>query len=216
MPAQKAFPAPVTTTTRACPRSISSRAVCSSAIMVAEMALRLSGRFSVMVATCRLASRISVVYMSRISSQFTSGACAYFAQSHKDDLRGDVSYQIVSRKGTAAKPGERAVKAAASGFECSEDFFFSVLGAAMEMDTQLDPSDVIPYLAIELADKFGCGRSDSVGERNCANAEVFEPFERIGDNFGAPRLVVGIAETHRNVDHESALGRNSFFLQFFD
>src|SRR5215470_2698746 len=237
MPAQKAFPAPVTITTRACPRSISSRAVCSSAIMVAEMALRLSGRFSVMVATCRLASRMSVEYMVssllsvhewsmrifcanfvghfehfRETRGIDAGIGPGFAQCHKDVLRGDVSHQIVSRKRASAKSGERAVKAAAAGFESGEDFFFGVFRAAVKMNAQLDSRDVIFHLAVEVADELRGGGADSVGERNSANADVFKPLERIGDEFRAPGLVVGIAKGHRNVDDEATLSRARFLF----
>src|SRR6266853_4181712 len=63
MPAQNAFPLPVTMATRAWLFSIWSSAVCSSAIICVEMALRFSGRFSVMVARFPAISRRSVEYM---------------------------------------------------------------------------------------------------------------------------------------------------------
>src|SRR6266851_5146232 len=64
MPAQNALPLPVTMATRAWLFSIASRAVCSSAIICVEMALRFSGRFSVMVARFPVISRRSVEYIS--------------------------------------------------------------------------------------------------------------------------------------------------------
>src|SRR6266566_240448 len=63
MPAQNAVPAPVRIPTRAWPLSISSKAVCSSAIIWVETALRFSGRLSVMVARLPLMSRRSVEYI---------------------------------------------------------------------------------------------------------------------------------------------------------
>ena len=50
MPAQNDLPAPVKMATRILPRSTSSSTVRMSDIICAEMALRFSGRFSVMVA----------------------------------------------------------------------------------------------------------------------------------------------------------------------
>src|SRR5215470_15552737 len=106
--------------------------------MVADMALRLSGRFKVMVAICPATSRISVVYINDLLSVYErsmSVFCANFsghfenfpqprrvdawigarlAKCCKDILGGDVAHQIVSGKGAAAKPRKRTVKAAAS------------------------------------------------------------------------------------------------------
>src|SRR5208282_4938158 len=64
IPAQNDLPAPVTMTTRVLLFSISSSADCSSPIMRCESALRLSGRFNVMVAICPDCSSSSVSYMT--------------------------------------------------------------------------------------------------------------------------------------------------------
>jgi len=65
MPAQNALPAPVTITTREWLFSMVSSAVCNSAIICVLMALRLSGRFSVILAISPLNSRISVEYIEK-------------------------------------------------------------------------------------------------------------------------------------------------------
>src|SRR5260370_357576 len=67
IPAQNALPAPVTITTREWLFSIASSALCSSAIIWVLMALRLSGRFSVILAISPLNSRIRVEYMAEAS-----------------------------------------------------------------------------------------------------------------------------------------------------
>src|SRR5215472_6717922 len=141
IPEQNAFPDPVRIPTRAWLFSISSRAVCSSAIIAADMALRLSGRFSVMVAICPDMSSSSVEYMLRsLLSIHEWSMCVFCANlvSHFQRLCKprrldprvgsslaerrqhvfcrDVADQIISSKGAAAKSGKRAVKAPASRF----------------------------------------------------------------------------------------------------
>src|SRR3979490_3300880 len=99
-----------------------SSAVCSSAIICVLMALRLSGRFSVILAISPLNSRISVAYMQKTSlihnwrvcvfgpnlvghrqylgepRTVDAGISARFAQRGEHLLRGDIANQIVSRK----------------------------------------------------------------------------------------------------------------------
>src|SRR5712692_1059368 len=65
IPAQNPLPAPVTITTREWLFSIAYSALCSSAIIWVLMALRLSGRFSVILAISPLNSSIRVEYMAR-------------------------------------------------------------------------------------------------------------------------------------------------------
>src|SRR6202023_3016055 len=72
---------------------------------------------------------------------------ARFAQSRENLFRGDVANQIVSRKGAAAKPRQRAIEAAASRLVGGKDFRFRVLRPAMKMDAQLDSRYVILNLA---------------------------------------------------------------------
>src|SRR5260370_15763742 len=54
---------------------------------------------------------------------------------------GDVANQVVTGKGATAKTGERAVKPPAAGFARRANFLRGALGAAVEMDSQTDPSD---------------------------------------------------------------------------
>src|ERR1700676_3782545 len=129
IPAQKDLLAPVTITTREWLFSMVSSDVCRSAIICVLMALRLSGRFSVIFAISPLNSRISVERMAKTSlvqkwgvRVFCANLVAHsqhfreprginaristrFAQRREHLLRGDVPNQIVSRKGAAAKPG---------------------------------------------------------------------------------------------------------------
>src|SRR5258708_19040081 len=140
MRAQNDLPAPVTITTREWLFSMVSTAVCSSAIICVLIALRFSGRFSVILAISPLNSRISVECMAEASliqnwrvrvfranlvahgQDFGEPRAVYprigarFAQRGEHLLRGDVPHQIVSRKGAAATSGERAVEAPASRF----------------------------------------------------------------------------------------------------
>src|SRR5258707_5415571 len=140
MPAQNGVPGAVTITSRGWLFSMVSSAVCSSAIICVLIALRFSGRFSVILAISPLNSRISVECMARASliqnwrvrvfranlvghgQDFGEPRVVYPrigarpSQRGEHLLRGDVSHQIVSRKGAAAKSGERAVEAPASRF----------------------------------------------------------------------------------------------------
>src|SRR5712692_4391001 len=158
MPAQNALPAPVTITTREWLFSIASSALCSSAIIWVLMALRLSGRFSVILAISPLNSRIRVEYMAeasliqkwrvrvfranfvghaqhlRQSRAVDAGINAGFAQRCEHLLGRNVPNQIVSRKGAAAKSGERAVEAATSCSVCGKNFLFRVFWPAVEMN----------------------------------------------------------------------------------
>src|SRR5271157_5176918 len=77
MPAQKDLPAPVRIPTRTLLRSTASSAESKSEIIGGEMALRFSGRFSVMVAISPVMSSNSVEYMGR--SQFLF-ACPFNLQ----------------------------------------------------------------------------------------------------------------------------------------
>src|SRR5216683_4841791 len=171
MPAQNALPAPVTITTREWLFSMASSALCSSAIIWVLMALRLSGRFSVILAISPLNSRIKVEYMAeasliqkwrvrvfranfvghaqhlRQSRAVDAGINAGFAQRRQHLFGGDVPHQIVSRKGAAAKPGQRAIEAPASRLVGGEDFFFGVFRPAVQMDSQFNSRHVILHLA---------------------------------------------------------------------
>src|SRR6266849_3909799 len=171
MPAQNDVPAPVTITTREWLFSMVSSAVCSSAIICVLMALRFSGRFSVILAISPLNSRISVECMAEASliqnwrvrvfranlvghgQDFGEPRVVYprvgarFAQSRKHLLRGDVPHQIVSRKGAAAKSRQRAIEAAASRLVGGKNFRFRVLRPAVEMNAQLDSRNVVLHLA---------------------------------------------------------------------
>src|SRR5713226_6952941 len=171
MPAQNVVPAPVTITTREWLFSMVSSAVCSSSIICVLMALRLSGRFSVILAISPLKSRIRVEYMAeasliqkwrvrvfranfvghaqhlRQSRAVDAGINAGFAQRRKRPFGGDVPNQIVSRKGAAAKPRQRAVKAPASRLVCGKNFLFRVLRPAVQVHAQLDSCDMVLRLA---------------------------------------------------------------------
>src|SRR5205085_6263572 len=198
--------------------------------MVAEMALRLSGRFSVMVATGPELSRISVEninsYLLSVHEGSMSIVCANlighfeglrkprrldsgvgpgFAQRRKNVFGSDIADQTVSGKGTAAKTSQRAVKPATSRFIRSENFFLGPLWAAVQVDAQLDSRNVIFYLAIESADKFRCGGADGIGQRNGAHPEVLEPLQSIGHDFRSPGLVIRISKGHRNIDYQPAI-----------
>src|ERR1700676_2984543 len=76
MPALKALPAPMTMTTRAFDCSTSSSADCRSQIMRVEMALRLSGRFTVSLAMSPSCSSSSVSYISQVSPHVAAAWCA--------------------------------------------------------------------------------------------------------------------------------------------
>src|SRR5712692_5885684 len=171
IPAQKALPAPVTITTREWLFSMASSAPCNSAIICVLMALRLSGRFSVILAISPLNSRIKVEYMAeasliqkwhvRIFRADFVGHGQNLLQARDVDARigerfalrrqhlfgGDVANQIVSRKGAAAKAGQRAVEAPASGLVGGQDFFFGVFRPAVQMDSQFNSRHVILHLA---------------------------------------------------------------------
>src|SRR6266849_8051109 len=183
MPAQNALPAPVMIPTRAWLLSISSSTVCNSEIICAEIELRLSGRFSVIVAMCPVLSRRSVSYMNSISvrsraagcseshacqppttrqersvqvilvhqgcmrilcanlvrhlehldqpGDIDPGICSGLLQCGEHVLRCNVADEIVSRKGTAAKPGQRAVESPAARFIRSQSFRFGVFRPAV-------------------------------------------------------------------------------------
>src|SRR6266436_4417992 len=200
MPAQNALPAPVTITTREWLFSMVSSAVCSSAIICVLMALRFSGRFSVILAISPLNSRISVECMTEASliqkwrvrifranlvghgqdfgepRGVDAGIGARLAQGREHPLRGDVPHQIVSRKGAAAKPCQRAVEAPAAGFVGSENFRFRILWPAVEMGAQLDSRDVILHLAKEIADQLRRGRAHRIRQRDGSHANILQPL----------------------------------------
>src|SRR5260370_39108042 len=171
IPAQNALPAPVTITTREWLFSIASSALCSSAIIWVLMALRLSGRFSVILAISPLNSRIRVEYMAeasliqnwrvrvfranfvghsqhlRQSRVVDAGINAGFTQRGEHLLGRNVPNQIVSRKRAAAKPRQRAVKSPASCLIGGKNFFLGVLRPAVQVHAQLDSFDMVLRLA---------------------------------------------------------------------
>src|SRR5437879_2075863 len=203
MPAQNALPLPVKIATRAWLFSIWSSAVCNSAIICVETALRFSGRFSVIVARFPAISRRSVWYMAATSPDVRTENCsriwqnhsvhvilvhqrcmrvlranlvrhferlgqprrinsrigARFAQCCKNVFGRDVPDQIVSRKRAAAKPRQRAIEPAAPSFVRRKDFFFSILGPAVQVNSEFDAGDVILYGAIQIADELRRSRA---------------------------------------------------------
>src|SRR5712691_8814247 len=240
IPAQKALPAPVTITTREWLFSMASSALCNSAIICVLMALRLSGRFSVILAISPLNSRIKVEYMAEASliqkwhvrifradfvghgqnllqaRDVDAGIGARFAQRRQHLFGGDVPNQIVSRKGAAAKSRQRAVKSPASGFIGSKNFLLRVLRPAVQMYAQLEPRDVVLYLAKEIADQlWGC-RAHRVRERNGAHAGVLQPLERVLHNLRPPGLIIRVAEGHGDVNDQVAMRGGCSLLQRLD
>src|SRR5258708_243371 len=198
MPAQNALPLPVTMATRAWLFSIASSAVCNSAIIWVEMALRFSGRFSVMVARFPVISRRSVEYIFENTSSIHERSMrilranlirhfeylrqarginarigARFSQRCKDILGRDVPDQIVSRKGASAKPGQRPVEPPASRFVGCENFLFRVLRPAVQMNSEPDAGDVILHAAVQVADKLRRSGAHGVRQRNCSHANIF-------------------------------------------
>src|SRR5690242_1424095 len=124
--------------------------------MVADMALRFSGRFKVIVAIGPAMSRISVenmilnplsvhkrsmgVFCANFAGHFESfrqargvdaGIGARLTQSRQHIFGSDVAHQIISGEGAAAKPSERAVKAAAPSFVGSKEFLLRMLRPAV-------------------------------------------------------------------------------------
>src|SRR5882762_6175043 len=241
MPAQNALPAPVIIATRAWLFSMASRAVCNSAIMGTEIALRFSGRFSVMVARLPAISRRSVEYIfGNTSSVHKRGMrifhadlighfeylrqlrgidariSARFSEGGKNIFRRDVADQIVSCKGAAAKPGQCAIKSPASRFVRCENLFFCMLRAAVQVYAQLDSRDMILHAAIQIADESRRRISHSIRERNCAHANILQPLQSIRHNFRPPRLIVRIPKRHRNINDQVAFRSCRFFPQLFN
>ena len=116
-----------------------------------------------------------------------AGVAACFADSGEDVFGGDVADQSVAGEGAAAEAGERGIEAAAACFVGGENFCFGVFGAAVEMDAEFDACDVIFYAAVEVADEFGSGAADGVGERDGVDADVFQPLESLRRRFQGPR-----------------------------
>src|SRR5258708_24182229 len=198
MPAQNALPLPVTMATRAWLFSIASSAVCNSAIIWVEMALRFSGRFSVMVARFPVISRRSVEYIFENTSSIHERSVrilranvirhfeylrqsrginarigARLAQRCKNILRRDVPDQIVSRKWASAKSRQRPVEAPAPRFVGCENFLFRVLRPAVQMNSELDASDVILHTAVQIANQFRRSIAHSVRQRNRSYPNIF-------------------------------------------
>src|SRR5215472_16215503 len=239
IPEQNAFPEPVRIPTRAWLFSISSNAVCISAIIAADMALRLSGRFNVIVAICPDMSSSSVEYIFRTllsihewsmsvfcanlvghfqrlrkCLRFDAGIGARFAKRCKHVFRGDIPDEIISGKGAAAKPRKRAVKASATCLIRREDFFFRILGPAMQMHAKFDSSDVVLYLAVQITHQFGRSSPYSIRQGNRADARVLEPLQGVGNNFGAPGLVIRVSEGHGNIDNQPPIRLRGLLFQF--
>ena len=145
-------------------------------------------------------------------SGIDAGVSSGFLNGGEDLFGGDVADESVAGEGAAAESGECGVEAAATGFVGSQNFGFGVFGAAVEVDAEFDAGDVIFYRVVELADLFGGGGADGVGEGDGVDADVFEPFERVGDYFGAPGFVVGIAEGHRDINDQAAVRRSGGLL----
>jgi len=62
------------------------------------------------------------------------GSGAGFGEGEEDGFGGDVADENVAGKGAAAESSEGGIETAATGLVSSEDFFFGVVGAGMEMD----------------------------------------------------------------------------------
>src|SRR5271168_40114 len=200
--------------------SVSSMAALSSRSTVAENPLECAGYNLILIhqrRVCILGANL--VGHGQDLRQFCgidSRIGARFSQCGEDILGGDVSDRWGAREGAAAKASQRAIEPAAASFVRGKNLFFGLLGATVQMYAQLDSGDVIFHLAVEVADEGWFRRTDRVRQRNRANLYVFKPFECFGDDFRSPRLIVRIAEGHRNVNHQAAIGRFGFFVQFFN
>src|SRR6267142_3425164 len=84
------------------------------------------------------------------------------------------------------------------------------------MRAEFDSSDGLAGTFENIGNYFWCGVARGVRQRNGFDANVFEPLESFFDQFRAPWLVVGISESHGNVNHESAARSFGFFAQSFN
>src|SRR6266478_4399864 len=112
----------------------------------------------------------------------------------------DVADEIVSGEGAAAESGERAIEAAATGPIGGKNFCFGVFRAAVEMSAEFYACDMLVRSFKHVSNNFWGGIACGVGKRNGPDANGFQPFESFFDEFGAPGFVIGISESHGNVD----------------
>src|SRR5690242_11897737 len=242
IPAQNALPAPVTITTRTCDFSISSSAVCNSPIICAEIALRFSGRFSVMVARLSVRSSCNVEYMSkhlpastwqrrvrelranlvghlqhpgqalRINPRIGAG----FAQRRDHVFCCDIADEFVSGERAAAESRQRAVKSSAACFVRGENFRFGVFGPAVQMHADFNSGNAAACATKHFADHFRSRVAGGVRQRNRFHANVFQPLEGFFHDFRPPRFIIRISKRHRNVHHQIFVGEPCFLVQLLD
>src|SRR5580700_3941809 len=70
-------------------------------------------------------------------------------------------------------------------------------------------------LSVKVVNGVGRGGAYGVGEGDGGDTNVFEPVERVLHNFGAPWLVVRIAEGHGDIDDEVLVGSFGFTPESF-
>src|SRR5689334_13360329 len=155
-PAQKALPEPVMTSTCALERSTSSNARRSSSTSSKLIALRLSGRLSVIVAmrSALSSSRVlngmnGLVYahvagnltrhLQKPSERFANGRLEVaLRQSFQNNFGRDIADQFILSERASAKSGERGIEAPAASIVSRKDFFRGLLAAAVQMHTDLE------------------------------------------------------------------------------
>src|SRR5258707_5015416 len=145
-----------------------------------------------------------------------AGVTAGFSYGGENILGADVADEVISGEWAAAESRERAVEAPASGVVGCEDLCCGVFSAAMEVSAKLDSCDVLVCAIENFGDNFGSGVASGVSERNGSNSNILEPFEGFFDQFRSPRLVVRIAERHRNVNQEATSCGFGFLVESSD
>ena len=155
---------------------------------------------------------------ARNRERFRVYACRDAARRERrqNSFGGNVADHVIAGERTPAETGKSAIETPASHFVCRENFGDSVFRAAMQMYADFDTGHAIFHGAVHMRDVQRAGQPNCIRQRDCAHAGILQPYERVLDDFRSPRLVVRIAEGHRNIDYELAAGSFRLALQLFD
>lgn len=123
------------------------------------------------------------------------------------NFSSDIANQRVLREGATTESTQGGIKATAAGVIGSGNFCRNVIGARVEMNADLDRTiDRVEDGSDQSGNLLWRGETDGVGEGNLRDAGVREEVAGGNNLVEAPRVIVGIAEGHRDVDDEGEAG----------
>ena len=131
-------------------------------------------------------------------------------------FRVHIAYKLVPCHRTAADAFQRAVKAATACLEGGIDLGFAIMRRRMQMYAD-DMTGQLPDKIVRHGkDLFGRSQPNRIGKGLDPDTQATEGGGPFIDDFLRPGIAIGIAEPHREVNHQLFFRFRTELLHLFD